>query len=177
MNCARETDLLLVGSEEWSDLPDHFLIGEIFQFGRLRARASCLLLFAELIKSFLCFIIKHPLRRQTGVLLECLQSHQCVIPKAAVHSAVPTGITTGDEHPLHLFHFCSAVTNREPYCSIAVQLSRDLLREISQSGIEPVPWTAFICKPPVDSDNHLVRLWSVVQGLVLVSDGRYLRRA
>ena len=49
-----------------------------------------------------------------------------------------------------------------------VQRSCNLAGQIAHAGIHPVAGAAFICKPPVDRQNHLVRLRDIVQRFVLI---------
>ena len=51
---------------------------------------------------------------------------------------------------------------------LAAQLCRDLFGKITHSGIHPVARAAFVRKPPVHGQYHLIRLWIVVQRFRLV---------
>ena len=48
------------------------------------------------------------------------------------------------------------------------KLCRDLLSQITHSGVHPVARTRLVGKPPMDRQHHLIRLGRVVQRLLLV---------
>ena len=54
---------------------------------------------------------------------------------------------------------------------------RDLFCEIAHPGIHPVAGTAFVCKPTMDSQDHLAGLRLIVQSLILIAEPQELRLA
>ena len=58
--------------------------------------------------------------------------------------------------------------------SISTKICSNLCSQIAQAGIEPVARAGLVGKPPVDSDHHLIGLWCIIQGLVLVSKSQKL---
>ena len=57
---------------------------------------------------------------------------------------------------------------------LTAERCRDLGCQIAHAGIHPVAGTGFIRKPPMDSQNHLVRFRGVVQRLGLIAQPEQL---
>ena len=58
---------------------------------------------------------------------------------------------------------------------LTAESCRDLGCQIAHAGIHPVAGAALVCKPPMDSQNHLVRFRRVVQRLGLIAEPEQLR--
>ena len=69
---------------------------------------------------------------------------------------------------------CADGLGRFDRLHLAAESCRDLGCQIIHTGIHPVARTGFIRKPPMDSQNHLIRLRSVVQRLGLIAQPEQL---
>lgn len=85
--------------------------------------------------------------------------------------------TAGDGHKVTHFHRTGGRLRGLCGFYLAAQLRRDFLGEVTHTSIHPVAGTAFVRKPSVNSQNHLVRFRSVVQRLGFIAQPEQLRLA
>ena len=83
----------------------------------------------------------------------------------------------GDGHKIAHFHRTGGRLRGLCGFCLSTQLRRDLLGKVTHAGVHPVTGAAFVRKPPMDGQNHLVGFRGVVQRLGLISKPEQLRLA
>ena len=72
---------------------------------------------------------------------------------------------------------CASGLDRVGRLYITAESRSDLGCQIAHAGIHPVTGAALVGKPSVDSQNHLILLWDVIECLILITQPEQLRLA